>query len=55
MTINGKNGTLIERFSDKKHEKEILFQRGSTFKIESLKVKEKPGIMGIIQMVLVEI
>ena len=55
MIIKGKSGVLIEDFSDAKKEKEILFGRGTNFKVESIKTTEKKGITGKIKMVLIEL
>ena len=55
MTIKGKSGVLIEGFSDAKREKEILFGKGSSFKVSSVKLTEKKGISGKILLSLVEI
>ena len=61
MTIKGKNGVLIEPFSQYgAAEKEVLFARGSNFKVESIKVegdgkRMMRGIYGKIKMTLVEI
>lgn len=45
LTIKGKNGVYIEHLSDAKKEKEILFGRGSKFKVISIKksVKDQYG------------
>ena len=51
--IKGKNGVLIESFSDAKEEKEILFKRGSTFNVEKIEVK-KDKYSGKITLFLVE-
>ena len=55
MTIKGKTGVLIEDLSDAKREKEILFGRGSRFKIESIKTEGKKGKYGKIFVTLSEL
>lgn len=54
LTIKGKNGVLIENLSVAKREKEILFGRGSKFKVEAIKVTESPTT-GKILLSLVEL
>ncbi len=54
MTIKGKSGVLVESYSDARTEKEILFNKGSKYKIESIK-SEKQGKYGKILVFLIEI
>jgi SPP1 gp7 family putative phage head morphogenesis protein len=54
MTIKGKNGVLVEKYSDVRTEKEVLFNKGSNYKIESIKT-EKKGLFGKILVSLIEI
>ena len=51
ITVKGKNGVLVEKLSLKPNEKEILFNRGEEFIIESIKVQKK-GVTGKIVMTL---
>ena len=53
MTIKGKNGVLVEGISVKPNEKEILFNRGDEFRIESIRVQKK-GVTGKIIMTLIQ-
>ena len=55
MSIKGKNGVLIEGFSDAKKEKEIIFNKESKFIIKDIKIKEKTGIYGKISLSLIEL
>jgi hypothetical protein len=54
MTIKGKSGVLVEKYSDARTEKEVLFNKGSEYKIESIKT-EKKGFYGKISISLIEI
>jgi SPP1 gp7 family putative phage head morphogenesis protein len=42
--IKSKNGVCVEDYSQIKKEKEILFNRGSKFKIEDVRIEDKFGI-----------
>ena len=37
FSVKGRSGVLIENFSLGDHEKEVLFNKGSKFKVESIK------------------
>lgn len=51
MSIKGKNGVLVEHLSDTEKEKEILFNRNTNFKIESIKnVNSKRIEMTLIEL-----
>ncbi len=55
MVIEGKNGVLIQNLSDAKKEKEILFGRGSKYKVTAIKSSGKKGLYGKILVNLKEI